>query len=161
MEEMFSMPHLTVIFSSGWFILLTVMICVVIALENRNPTKTISWLLVLTLLPVVGVALYLLFGENLRKRRWNRTRSAILDFWETPEIKQAWEKEEAEHLTHAMHMDADYFDLADRPIMKMVLNSGTAPIVVDNQVDIFTEGCAKFEQLLADMEAAEDHIHLE
>lgn len=161
MEGFFSLPQLTVIFSSGWFVLLVVMICVVISLENRNPTKTISWLLVLTLLPVVGVVLYLLFGENLRKRRWKRTKTAVQEFWNTPEMKTVLEKEKAEHLTKAVSMDANYFDLADRPIMKLVLNSGTAPIVVNNHVDIFTEGEAKFAQMLADMEAAEDHIHLE
>ena len=161
MRELFTLPQLTVIFSSGWFVLLTVMICVVIALENRDPTKTISWLLVLTLLPGVGVVLYLLFGENLRKRHWSKTRTAVQEFWDSPEMQKVREQKQAEQLRQAMIMDADYFDLADRPIMKLVLNSGVAPILVDNQVDIYTEGEGKFAQLLEDMKQAKDHIHLE
>lgn len=161
MEGLFTLPQLTVLFSSGWFVLLTVMICVVIALENRDPTKTISWLLVLTLLPGLGVVLYLLFGENLRKRHWNKTRTAVQAFWDSPEMRSVREQEQSKQLREAMVMDADYFDLADRPIMRLVLNSGTAPILVGNQVKIYTEGEGKFAELLEDMKKAQDHIHLE
>lgn len=161
MEGLFALPQLTVLFSSGWFVLLTVMICVVIALENRDPTKTISWLLVLTLLPGLGVVLYLLFGENLRKRHWHKTRTAVQAFWDSPEMQSVRQMERPKQLLDAMCRDADYFDLADRPIMRLVLHSGTAPILVGNEVAIYTEGEGKFAQLLEDMKQAKDHIHLE
>ncbi len=52
---------------------------VVLFLENRNPDRTLAWLLVLGLLPVVGLALYWVVGPNFRyhadKRRFRLGRS--------------------------------------------------------------------------------------
>ena len=42
---------------------------VVIISENRNPLKTISWVLILLLLPLVGLIIYYFFGEDNRKQR--------------------------------------------------------------------------------------------
>ena len=42
---------------------------IVVILENRSPQKTISWILVLILLPVIGLLSYLVFGQNYRKQK--------------------------------------------------------------------------------------------
>ena len=34
-----------------------------ILIENRNPTKTISWVMVIVFLPGIGLVLYYLFGQ--------------------------------------------------------------------------------------------------
>lgn len=44
-------------------------ICLMIVFENRNPVKTLSWLLVILFVPVVGVIIYFFFGRNYRKQR--------------------------------------------------------------------------------------------
>ena len=36
----------------------------VLLLENRNPTKSLSWVLVLLFLPLIGLIFYLIFGQN-------------------------------------------------------------------------------------------------
>ena len=56
---------------------LIVGIMVTVLLENRQPAKTLAWLLVLTFLPVVGLVLYAFFGRNHRKKRiYNMRRKA-------------------------------------------------------------------------------------
>ncbi len=40
----------------------TIVIVVVILSENRNPVKSLAWVTVLLLLPVVGLVLYMFFG---------------------------------------------------------------------------------------------------
>lgn len=42
---------------------------VIVLLDNRNPVKTMAWILVLVFLPVVGLAFYFFFGRNTRKER--------------------------------------------------------------------------------------------
>ncbi len=44
-------------------------IIVVMLLENRDPIKSLSWILVLLFLPVLGIILYAFFGKNLRKQK--------------------------------------------------------------------------------------------
>ena len=47
------------------FIVLSQMLVVI--LENRQPVKTVAWLMVLFSLPVIGLVIYFFFGRN-RKR---------------------------------------------------------------------------------------------
>jgi len=51
------------------FSLSVLFIAVVIFFENRHPTKTLTWLLVLAAFPLVGFFFYLLFGQDHRKNR--------------------------------------------------------------------------------------------
>jgi len=44
-------------------------IILVIITENRNPLKTLPWIVVLVLAPVVGLVFYFFFGQNLSKQR--------------------------------------------------------------------------------------------
>ena len=48
-----------------------IFVVVVIVLENRDPIKTMSWLLVLFLLPGIGIILYLYVGRNFRKSKFS------------------------------------------------------------------------------------------
>ena len=49
--------YLAVIVSTIW----------VVVLENRNPVKTIAWVLVLVFLPVIGLVFYIFFGRTHRR----------------------------------------------------------------------------------------------
>lgn len=49
--------------------LLTVLsIVVVVISENRNPIKTVAWILAVVFLPVVGIIWYATFGQDITKR---------------------------------------------------------------------------------------------
>ena len=39
----------------------------VVISENRNASKSLAWILALIFLPVIGLVLYLLFGQSLRQ----------------------------------------------------------------------------------------------
>ena len=44
-----------------------------VMLDNRQPVKTIAWILFLFLVPVVGLVFYYFFGQNIRReRRFNK-----------------------------------------------------------------------------------------
>ena len=62
-------------------------IILVIITENRNPLKTLPWIIVLVLAPVVGLVFYFFFGQNLSKQRIisRRTRKRITMQLEEPE----------------------------------------------------------------------------
>ena len=49
------------------YLLLVVSTIIVIVLDNRNPVKTIAWVLVLMFLPLVGLVVYFFFGRTQRK----------------------------------------------------------------------------------------------
>ena len=42
---------------------------VVIILDNRNPVKTMAWILILLFLPIAGLVFYFFFGRSQRRER--------------------------------------------------------------------------------------------
>ena len=51
------------------FFLTVVVTIMVVILDNRNPFKTLVWVLVLVFLPVIGLILYFFFGQDTRKEK--------------------------------------------------------------------------------------------
>ncbi|MBP7497196.1 MAG: PLDc N-terminal domain-containing protein, partial [Bacteroidales bacterium] len=51
------------------YVLVIIFIIILLILENGSPTKTIAWILIFILLPLVGFILYFFFGRNFRKEK--------------------------------------------------------------------------------------------
>ena len=51
------------------FFLTVVVTIMVVILDNRNPFKTLVWVLVLVFLPIIGLILYFFFGQDTRKEK--------------------------------------------------------------------------------------------
>ena len=51
------------------FLMTVVVTIIVVVLDNRNPVKTLAWVLVLSFLPVVGLIFYFFFGRDVRKEK--------------------------------------------------------------------------------------------
>jgi cardiolipin synthase len=56
----------TVAFNLLYFLIIIGTIMIVV-LDNRNPVKTMAWVLVLFFLPIVGLIFYFFFGRSTRK----------------------------------------------------------------------------------------------
>ncbi|MBO7254932.1 MAG: PLDc N-terminal domain-containing protein, partial [Paludibacteraceae bacterium] len=125
-------------------------IIVVILLENRNPAKSLVWVLVLIFLPVVGVIFYAFVGQDYRRRKIISKKSL--------------------HRLN-LHLETDFYhnreqEKNDLPIgVKRTINllekNAEAPIYGQNKIDIFTSGRETFEAIFADIESAKEHIHVE
>ncbi|MCP1096968.1 cardiolipin synthase [Bacillaceae bacterium OS4b] len=140
----------------GLVIILNILFAtIVIFFERREASTTWAWLLVLYFLPVVGFILYLLFGTSLRH--------AHLFQWEDKKkigieeiIDKQMEELSTNHFPFRNASSSNYRDL-----IYMHLRNNDAVLTEDNQVDIFTEGKNKFDQLFKDIEAAKNHIHIQ
>ena len=62
-NKQFGLPEMVALFIA----LSVIMISIVIFFENQKPEKTIAWLLILFVFPVLGFLLYLVFGHKFRK----------------------------------------------------------------------------------------------
>ena len=51
------------------YLLTVVFVCLMIVFENRNPLKTLSWVLVILLIPFVGIIIYAFFWAELQENR--------------------------------------------------------------------------------------------
>ena len=76
------------------YIMVIVSIIVTILMDNRQPAKTMAWVMVLLFVPVAGIILYIFFGQNTRKMRFISQRSLdqlskrqMLEFVEQRELR--------------------------------------------------------------------------
>lgn len=146
-------------FWDGWlvwtlsmlFTISVILIGIIISLENRNPAKTLSWLIVLGVFPVLGFFLYLLLGQNYRKQR-NFEKKAILD-------EQAFENIEKNRYIN----EEDLKKLgSDRILLfRLAHRLGNNPISFATETKILTDGKETFAHILQGLKMAQDHIHLE
>lgn len=128
-----------------FLIMIVAVICVII-LENRNPLKTISWILVLIFLPVIGVILYLHFGEEHRKKY------SIL--------KKLYKGLEKDYSPVFKIESTKCYPQQYNKLVSMLQNINDAPVLGGNNIDFFSDGKEKFRQFFADIDNAKHHVHI-
>ena len=126
----------------------------VIFLENRDPTKTIIWLLILGVLPILGALLYLLLGRVVRKHQLSRHKQVRqLQTGKILKDRQAKLSEDSVDQTGIIPMN--------KKLARLLLNDASAPLTFNNRSEVLTNGNETFESLFAALQSAKDHIHLE
>ncbi|MDO5523687.1 MAG: cardiolipin synthase [Bacteroidia bacterium] len=129
------------------YALTIISVVIVVISENRNPIKTLSWVMVLVFLPFVGLIWYLTFGQDftkkqiITKRMYSKLKKRPLDEIGTLE-EVAYPKEHAS-------------------LIRLLKNLDNTPLLGGNNVQLFTRGDEKLERLLIDIENAKEHIHVE
>ena len=120
---------------------------IVVLRENRNPIRSLSWVIALIFLPVVGLVFYIFFGRSLRGRRMvsrhNKRRMATA------------------MTTRTVDLDSQRLDPGEKSLMKLARNIASAVYSVNNSAKIFTSGSAKFEALKHDLRNARESIFMQ
>ncbi|KJD33336.1 cardiolipin synthetase [Tamlana nanhaiensis] len=127
---------------------------ITVILKNLNPTKTLSYIVVLVFFPFLGVLVYYLFGQEYRKNKIF-SRKHILNKNVIKSIK-----EELQFSKRELETVNDYLDEKVK-LVKLLHSNQDEPLTLNNYIDIISNGDEKFKQLLSDIEAASHHIHLE
>ena len=134
------------ILSVGYFLLIATTIIVVV-LENRQPAKTVAWVLLLVGVPVAGWILFYFFGQNIRKERYIGKRAYDLLTQKVPRAK-AYES-------------CDKGEQKYGRLINFNRSRARAQLTSDNKVAQMWNGTAMLAALLKDIEAAKHHIHLQ
>lgn len=135
---------------------LTIAFTVVLIVQQKgDPLKTISWLLVLFLLPVIGIVFYFFFGKNYRKEKIF-SRKGISDL------------EQMRILVQDTFIGLPHSNLFKNKklhqkmnIMRLLLNSSKSLVTEFNRVKVLNNGENTFEAIFRAIENARNHIHLE
>jgi cardiolipin synthase len=122
---------------------------VVILLENRNPVKSLAWILVLIFLPVLGIILYLYLGQDYRKQKIVAKKS-IRRLHNRP-------KENLEELD----VDRSHMSDSNKHLIHLLQNNSEALAFQGNDIRIYTNGVDTFEALFGEIERATKEIHIE
>lgn len=125
-----------------------------ILLKNLNPTKTISYIMVLVFIPFFGLFVYFMFGQEYRKTKlFNRKDIANTGVIKSVGINLRVEEQDLNKLNEV---------LDDKiKLVKLLKASDKSPLTLKNDIDIIINGKLKFERLFQDLKSAKNYIHIE
>lgn len=129
------------------YLLTVASIVVVVISENRNPIKSVAWIMAVVFLPFIGIIWYATFGQDatkkhvISKRMYSKLKRRPLDEMETP-------------------VEFNVPDEHDN-LVSLLKNLDYNPLLGGNDVKLFTSGTEKFNYLFYDIERAKEHIHIE
>lgn len=135
--------------------ILYIMVIVTILIENRNPTKTIAWILVIVFLPFIGIILYFFFGQKFKKdeffKRIDKNHQKI--------INEKWSELDELVQDDLNKVEQKIGSLSQ--VYRYLNNARIAYPSTNNKVKLLINGEEKFPDFLEALREAEDHIHLE
>lgn len=120
---------------------------VVIVLENRQPAKTIAWLIVIWLLPIIGLIFFYFFGQNVRREHHFRRRAydcitqRMLEVCYEPSVRE--------------------FPKRFAPLIEGLERNHLSVITGNNATELLPSGRQFLQALLRAIYAAKNHIHIE
>ena len=120
---------------------------IIIFFQRRDPRSVWTWLLALYFIPVFGIVFYLLFGQDMKKSRMFRVK----------EVSQ-------EDIIRSDDMPEEMMDPMSRDFKSLIiynLETSGSVLTVNNQVQIYTDGQAKFEALRNALRQAHRFIHIQ
>ncbi len=152
MEEIWEKLCIFMAFLSEHLLLVDCIFAIIIVFfERKDPRAVWGWLLLLYFIPVIGFVFYLLIGMNMRK----------LKMFKTKEIEDALnshiQKQEENIFRNQFHISdeklKDYQDL-----VLYNLEASQAVYTEENEVEIYTDGNAKFDALIQAIDQAKNYI---
>lgn len=136
-----------ILFLQLFYIITAIGVTIVIITQNRNPVKTVSWILILVFLPLVGLFIYYFFGEDGRKKRLisHRMFRSL--------SKEAFDRIEPSECSPP---PPGYAGLVD-----LLIRTDRSSLYPGNRVTYYSDGMSKFEALFEEIRKAKHHIHIQ
>lgn len=137
------------------YLLTASFLCLMIIFENRSPIKTLSWVLVVLLVPVLGIFLYFMFGQYYRKKKLFSRKGLIdatyLSRTALLQVESLEEKisEKSELVRSKEHL------------IKLMLNNEKAVLTESNNVNLLINGSRAFPAMMEAIQGAQEFVHLE
>ena len=125
--------------------------------EDREPTTTLLWLIVIIVLPVFGLVFYFFFGRNwpaLAQRHKRYKEFGELSAGIMPAIYSRYEKQQERLEKRYAHTPVDR-------IIKSIQVENNAKPLPARDIIIFPSGAEKFAALKKDLAAAKRFIHMQ
>lgn len=136
----------TLIILIAYSITIITMVVVVLS-ENRNPIRSIAWVMALLFLPAIGLVFYLFFGRSLKGQHIisRRNKRNLMNRF---------------HL-RAVNLDEEPLSADEKTLVKLARNLSTSIYTINNELRIFTIGRDKFEALKTDLRNARRTIYVQ
>lgn len=137
------------------YLLTVVFICLMIVFQNRNPLKTLSWILVILLVPFAGIIVYIFFGQNYRKQKIF-SRKGLVDM----EQLSDYAARQSISLPGYLANESEAVKSKEH-LIKLMFNNNRSVLTTYNKVNLLIDGEETFPAMTEAIAAAKEYIHLE
>lgn len=129
------------------YVVLVIFSVFVVIIENRDPAKTLCWVLAILMLPGAGMILYIFIGKDHRhvkavpekeRKLISSLKSASVEGFEAS-------------------LEAGNF----RNVAAMLSNTADSKLLHSNSVEVYTDFSEMFDALCRHISAAKHHIHIQ
>jgi cardiolipin synthase A/B len=143
---MFGVPHLLPVLILVSAVLQIAFVGRAILRPHREPAARLAWIVVILVAPVIGVLLYILFGEvNTGRQHIERMRLAESKLPSVPSAApEGWSLIPRRH----------------EPLFRAGQSVNGFPPVGGNRGRLLDDAAATIDSLVADIDAARDHVHI-
>ena len=132
--------------SLAYITLHTAIILRAILRPNREPASRVAWVVVIIVLPVIGIISYILFGETcIGRKRVARMKQVVAEIETTVEAQIHTEPDLPEQYAH---------------LFQVASSINHFKPVGGNSGELLQDSNATIDAMVADMDAAKEHIHL-
>lgn len=128
-------------------------IILIVVTNNGEPIKTVSWILVLLLIPIGGLIIYFFLGNNLRRNKF-LNRKEYIDSLSSVNLN----KDEAFAETDKQKL---FKNNPDEFTINLLSNNSQSDITTNNQIELLVNGDKIYSKLIDTISKAEKHIHLD
>ena len=141
--------------SMALYVINFILIFTVIFNERKAPSATLAWIMVLAFIPIVGFIFYLVFNQNLSRRKISRLT-------EREEIAAGGALKK-----QMSAMDSGEYEFSSksavrwRHLIKLNQGYGRSYYTQDNSVRLFTDGRELLENMISDIKEARETINVE
>lgn len=129
---------------TGAYIVLSLGFVIVVLRENRNPIRSMAWIMALVFMPWIGIVFYFFFGRSLRGTRMmsRRKRRNLLS------------------RIAPRHVNIADLDLvpSERNLINLARNISSSFFTINNEIELLSSGREKFERLKMDLRNAKRSI---
>ena len=129
------------------FLFTVVSTIIVIIMDNRNPFKTLSWVMVLVFLPVLGLVLYYFFGRDTRKEKL---------------ISRKGFERLSKHPMHEFQRQKSLLVSEGQSQLMRFCHQVNGSLPFDgNSIQVYSDGYAMLAAVLKSISQAKHHIHIQ
>lgn len=134
------------------YAIITTLTILLVIWENGKPSRTLSWILILIFLPVLGILAYVMVGGNLRKEKIFSLKGANdlkqINSWLNLFLEN-WKEEP----------QASFNEKSS--LISLLTSNSKALLTEDNEAAILQNGRETFEAIFQSIRTAKHHIHLQ
>lgn len=153
-----SVEHIYIAFYIGFLI--------TILISEKAPETIVSWIFAITVFPVTGMVLYLLFGVNWRKKRLetsmsrNRGRESRDNFLKYDTVDFFSEERHSINKSRTFAEEKN-LQAEEKEIFKMLKNSEQTYLTGNSSIELYYTGKEAFSSIIKDIRNAKESILME